>query len=275
MKIKYLGTSAAEGIPALFCECEVCQKARLTGGKNIRSRCQLLVNDDLLIDYPPDSFYHFTLHHVDLSKIHHLLITHIHEDHFYSPDFEYFLRGYSHPKEGIPFTIYGSIDLKNDLEKYVNHPNNQGLRYVEIVPYKTVSIGKYLVTPLCASHGTNHPYIYIISDGQKEFLFCHDSGLLKEEVFTYLKNNKHYFNLVSMDCNNGDSNEVEPIHHMNLTANIETIEKLKQIGAVDANTKVILNHFSHNGWHILHDDIKEKVSKYGFDVSYDGAEFEF
>ena len=29
MKIAYLGTSAAEGIPALFCHCDVCKYARI------------------------------------------------------------------------------------------------------------------------------------------------------------------------------------------------------------------------------------------------------
>ncbi len=28
MKIKYLGTGAAEGIPALFCRCAICNEAR-------------------------------------------------------------------------------------------------------------------------------------------------------------------------------------------------------------------------------------------------------
>ena len=28
MKLTYLGTAAAEGLPALFCNCEFCQKAR-------------------------------------------------------------------------------------------------------------------------------------------------------------------------------------------------------------------------------------------------------
>ena len=27
MKFRYLGTSAGEGIPAVFCECETCKKA--------------------------------------------------------------------------------------------------------------------------------------------------------------------------------------------------------------------------------------------------------
>ena len=58
MKLKYLGTAAAEGMPALFCSCENCEKARRLGGKNIRSRSQTMVNDDLIIDYPPDAYAH-------------------------------------------------------------------------------------------------------------------------------------------------------------------------------------------------------------------------
>lgn len=33
MEIQYLGTAAAEGLPALFCDCETCRKARNIGGE--------------------------------------------------------------------------------------------------------------------------------------------------------------------------------------------------------------------------------------------------
>ena len=59
MKLTFLGTSAAEGFPAIFCNCEYCKEARKLGGKNIRSRSQTLINDDLLIDLPADSYWHF------------------------------------------------------------------------------------------------------------------------------------------------------------------------------------------------------------------------
>ena len=58
MKIQYLGTAAAEGYPALFCECENCTKAKQLGGKNIRSRSQALIDDKLLIDYNADTNLH-------------------------------------------------------------------------------------------------------------------------------------------------------------------------------------------------------------------------
>ena len=40
MKIKYLGTAAAEGIPSPYCTCENCRKAWERRGKDIRSRSQ-------------------------------------------------------------------------------------------------------------------------------------------------------------------------------------------------------------------------------------------
>ena len=54
MEIQYLGTAAAEGLPALFCDCETCRKARNIGGKEVRTRTQSVVDGKILIDFPPD-----------------------------------------------------------------------------------------------------------------------------------------------------------------------------------------------------------------------------
>ncbi len=45
MKIKYLGTAAAERVPAIFCTCEVCSFARKEKGKEIRTQMQTWVDD--------------------------------------------------------------------------------------------------------------------------------------------------------------------------------------------------------------------------------------
>ena len=87
MKFKYLGTAAAEGIPALFCKCERCVVARRTGGKNIRSRTQAIVDGSLIIDWPPDAFMHMAQNGIDYTDIESVIITHIHEDHYYPQDF--------------------------------------------------------------------------------------------------------------------------------------------------------------------------------------------
>ena len=58
MKMTWLGTAAAEGWPALFCRCASCTESKKHGGKSIRSRSQSLVNGDLLIDFPADTYLH-------------------------------------------------------------------------------------------------------------------------------------------------------------------------------------------------------------------------
>ncbi|MDE7296530.1 MAG: hypothetical protein K2N84_04615, partial [Clostridia bacterium] len=80
MKVTFLGTGAAEGIPALFCNCEFCKGARKRG--EIRSRSQVLLDGELSIEFPPDAFYHAAAFHIDLSAIKYLLVTHSHMDHF-------------------------------------------------------------------------------------------------------------------------------------------------------------------------------------------------
>ena len=48
MKVQYLGTGAAEGVPALFCNCAYCRPlreriARGEGGREVRTRAQILL----------------------------------------------------------------------------------------------------------------------------------------------------------------------------------------------------------------------------------------
>ena len=47
MKIHYLGTAAAEGWPAVFCQCDACKAGKEMGGKNIRTRSSVLIDDEL------------------------------------------------------------------------------------------------------------------------------------------------------------------------------------------------------------------------------------
>ena len=82
MKLRYLGTAAAEGIPAMFCACGTCKRALKAGGKNIMTRSQMLINDDLLVDFNNDTYSHFLKMRKTLSDIEYILITHSHTDHF-------------------------------------------------------------------------------------------------------------------------------------------------------------------------------------------------
>ena len=108
MKLTYLGTAAAEGFPAIFCNCEYCQEARRLGGKNIRTRSQALVNDDLLIDFPADTYAHFLQNGIQGDTIGHLLVTHSHSDHLYIKEFLLRNTCYAHDMRAPVLNIYGS-----------------------------------------------------------------------------------------------------------------------------------------------------------------------
>ena len=69
MKFKYLGTAAAEGFPAVFCNCIYCKKARELRGKNIRTRSQAMIDDKILLDFPADTYLHALQFDLDLSKV--------------------------------------------------------------------------------------------------------------------------------------------------------------------------------------------------------------
>ena len=86
MKLHFYGTGASEGFPALFCQCENCARARKLGGKNIRTRASLGVDEELLIDFSQDTYSHCLYGGLDLTKIRHVLITHSHSDHFCPAD---------------------------------------------------------------------------------------------------------------------------------------------------------------------------------------------
>ena len=57
MRIRFLGTGAAEGIPAMGCECAHYNKSKDKGGPLVRQRSVVLfslVGYELLMDTPPD-----------------------------------------------------------------------------------------------------------------------------------------------------------------------------------------------------------------------------
>src|SRR2546423_13651603 len=89
MRIKLLGTGAAEGWPGLFCRCEICRPSRELGGKTLRSRSSALIDGVLKIDLPADTLHHVLTQRLDMTKAETLLFTHGHDDHFAVRELQY------------------------------------------------------------------------------------------------------------------------------------------------------------------------------------------
>ena len=280
MKLQYLGTAAAEGWPALFCDSESCRWARTAGGRNIRSRSQAMLDDRLLIDLPPDTYHHLLTNNIDISFIENLIITHAHEDHWYPWEVMYrssAFANYQHPEDLKPLTVWGTSGIKADMEaKLAMHRLGESdrVRYHEVHPFQSYSIGHYTVTPLPANHDPKSvPVIYQITDGQRTMLYGNDTGIPDESVWDYWAKNPVRFDLISLDCTGITQNGWRD-GHMSLDTNSEVQERLCTLDCVDDKTIVVIHHFSHNGGPI-YDELCDIVADKGWLVSYDGMVVEF
>ena len=283
MKIQYWGTAAAEGVPGIFCNCEVCALARRERGRKIRTRSQLLINDDLLVDFGPDTYAHTLKYDFDLSRLTHVLITHPHEDHLYPDELTNRLPGFTKNPFVETMIIHGSEDALSYIRKVSdNNPSykNQKRMLFDIMkPYESRRIGEYIVTPLPAEHGTATPFVYLIEQGNKSLLVLNDTGRPSYEVYEYLIKRGIVLNAISFDTTYGNENVLvkygKADHHMGLLDNVAVKGFLDMNGVTDKNTICIANHFSHQGVDADYDMMCEHADKYGFIISYDGLEIEF
>jgi len=157
MKLFFLGTASAEGYPAPFCECINCREARKEGGKSLRLRSSLMVDDELLVDFGPDLLSYTLRYDIHFSQIKTLLITHSHYDHLFPNNLNYIL-----PETGTILTK--PLDLKiicsRDVYEKIKYHSE---KYEKDTPWKIMVIKEFetnfshhfKITALPATHMVN------------------------------------------------------------------------------------------------------------------------
>lgn len=281
MELLYLGTAAAEGAPALFCDCEFCRYARKVGGREIRGRSGALLDGKLKLDFGPDSFKQMLDNGIDYTHIHSLLITHTHEDHLALGDISCRRRGFGQLPEGeAPLTLYGNEKLGDMLKPMLC----DRIAYQRVRPFEPYEIEGYSVTPLEAVHcvsnlpGSGYPVVfenraycrgeeamfYLIEKDGASVLYAHDTDEFTPADMEFLAGKK--IGLISLDCTNGSLN-ADYVGHMGARDNLRLRDKLLADGAADSRTVFVANHFSHNGL-VPFEELEALLP--GFVVSYDG-----
>lgn len=269
MKLTYLGTAAAEGFPAIFCNCSYCKEARKLGGRNIRTRSQSLINDDLLIDLPADTYSHFLQNEIEGDKIKYLFITHSHSDHLYPMDLGMRHGVYAHDMRTPVLNIYCSQGAYEKINLMCK--KQEGYQVNLIKPYEKIVVDGYEVIPLPARHFQGDGAVIYIIKGDKTILYAHDTGFLYDEVLDYIEKEKIYFDMISLDCTHVNLPVSDSGGHMGIENNERLVKKLVDIAAVDENTIKYINHFSHNG-NPLHHLLEKQVESMDFKVAYDGLQ---
>jgi len=274
MKLQYLGTAAAEGIPAIFCECETCKRARALGGRNIRTRSQALIDDTLLVDFPADTYLHYLQHAIPLHKIKHCLLTHSHEDHLYANELEMRKKGYAHLSDPSPLTFYSDTDGCRKIGAAIDKYKLTEVVVKQIELFTPFTVGDYTVVALRAAHDdASSPVVFLIEKDGKTVFYSNDTSEYPEESFSYLATLKKPCDLISLDCTEACNHHTYR-GHLTLSRCIALRKELLRIGAADENTEFVLNHFSHNGGNVTYDEFVKIAADADFKVSFDGMVIE-
>ncbi|MBR1675944.1 MAG: MBL fold metallo-hydrolase [Clostridia bacterium] len=274
MKIKFLGTAAYEAFPAIGCSCDTCKRAWQSGGRNLRSRTQALVNDDLLIDFPEDSVWHFMANKIDYDKIKTCLITHSHSDHLSEYTLEALGPSYTKSDRTDKIAFYAARSGYDKIESVVEGTRLKERATADLVtPYVPFSVNGYDVLPIAANHDPRStPINYRIERDGKSIFYGHDTGYPFDRTFDALASLGR-LDLISLDCT-GSFLKGWRDHHLSIDVATEVFDKLKSLGVIDDKTVKVLNHFSHNGL-ATYDDMLEEVKGTDVVISYDGMEIEF
>ena len=277
MKITFLGTAAAEGLPAVFCNCPTCLRAKQKGGKDIRTRSQILIDDDTLFDFPMDTYMHMLVNKLDLSKVKRVLITHAHMDHCYPQEFcmrgEPFARELAEPTVDVfcNSTVRGYFVADTSREMRDNIKDTISLNVLK--PYQTVTSGDMKITALPACHTKGEEcLVYFLQRGGRGALLLNDTGVLGLDVYEYLAGTGAKVNFAALDCTYGAKRH-GPGRHMGLYDIVDQIGLMKKAKLLADDCKIYATHFSHNT-DLDHDGISAEAAKYGIFVAYDGCSVE-
>ena len=277
MRVKILGTAAAEACPAIFCECENCREIRRKGdSRDLRRRASYLIDDDTLVDFGPDAFWQATAFQIDLPGIRRLLFTHPHLDHQNATELMWRHRGYSQCSK--PLKVFGS---RHTLGKLLSRLTAEGeslsfddvlVEPVALCACQPLTDGDLSILPLPADHAPGlQALLYLLTRSGKRLLIGNDTGFFLPEVWKMLAG-KH-IDIALLDCT-GSLRHADWTHgHMGAETVVKAAEQLREMGCADNDTRLVATHFSHNGGSI-HTDLEGFFAPRGIEVAYDGLVLE-
>ncbi len=270
MKLQILGTAAAEAWPAVFCGCNTCRRAREAGGKNLRSRASVQIDDVFKIDLPPDTYCHSVRYNLNLAALKHLFITHSHGDHCDLDEMVYLAPPFAHDLGNAPVRIYANDAVIGAIEK--RHPGDRlPVQLHRVEPFVPVAADHLRFTPIIAQHAPNETALnYVIQSNTATVLYASDTGLYDDTTTQHL--GQYRFDLLIIECTQGCL-DMPSRYHMGFAGVLELRRRLIDMGAARRDTRLIVTHFSHN-MGLLHEEFEQIAGPEGIEVAYDGLTVE-
>lgn len=273
MKLTLLGTAAAEGWPAPFCECRACERARHLGGKDIRSRSGALVDGTLKIDFSADTLMQAQRQGLSLAGLRSLVVTHDHSDHFIPEELRWLGPPFSTTRPSCqPLELWANERvLTRLLRDFADYPPNRSrLDPCVLEPGREVlARSGHRILGLPADHCPDALLLRVIAPGGGVLFYGHDSGSWPEPVFAALRQGPP-IDLVLLDCTNGGAPS-DDRGHMGVAGAGRMVARLRDEGLLARGARCAATHFSHNGG-LCHAELEAALAPHGLLAAHDGME---
>ena len=292
-RLLVLGSAAAEGIPALFCDCRICRAAAEHGGPDVRARTSYNFGGTIQIDFGPDILQAWQTYREALSRMRHILVTHAHEDHLHPEDLLYRGPGFASVPipEGI-VTIHGTGKTYEKIrdgfwlrpeETFDGKLARSRLAFHEFKQFDAFAlpdVGAFVRT-FKADHDIRlDPCILTVTMGGRTVLIGHDTGLFPNETWKALEalRGELSIDIAVLDDTGmlkgvpgAPEGDAWVSNHMSAPSILETLDKLDALGLLAPDCIRAVNHFSHNGGS-THDEMRAFYEPRGIVVCHDGME---
>lgn len=284
MRLLFLGTAAAEGIPALWCGCDCCRKSRELGGRNLRHRCSYCIDADTLVDFGPDTFCRTLDFNIDLSGMKRLIVTHPHSDHLLASELMYrhIPRFCGAAPEG-KMELLSSGEVLREVVRGILDSPGAGCSALDVFGYlrieprplpggEWVSSGDMEILPIPATHAPGlGAMIYVMRRGGRSLLIANDTAFLAEASWTMLAGVK--LDVAVLECTTNFKHPDASGTHMGINTTIRFRDRLREMGCLSPESRIYVTHFSHNGGG-THEELCRFFEPRGISVAYDGLAVE-
>ncbi len=253
MRITFLGTGAAEGIPAINCDCAHCTRARKEDGRLQRERNAILFElpgYTMLVEAPPD--IRALINKYEVHNLHGILATHAAYSHIGGiKEFEYWQSPLDFLAEPALFEVIRKEHWTDRLDSIMFH--------IPYYPGAALYFGQFSLIPFAARR---HLPIFGISIkvGDKRVVYTSSTPNRLTNYALALMEGAH------MLIVNTPTFKPPKDDHITLT---EAVELQQKVGA----ERLVLTHINHHN--LPHDELEAYVRQFpGVMVAYDGMVLE-
>lgn len=255
MRLQFLGTGAAEGIPPLFSRNDETERIRREGGPDLRTRSSFRIGEEYQIDFGPDAFFQSVRCNCDFYDLRHLIITHMHADHIQLE--AVVAKNMPYDTNGEPIILYGSVPGMEWLEKAVAVLTGKadaaalGEKYIlkALEYYERYTVGELILHTVRGNHRAMSETEYAINplielpDG-RTLLYAVDTGYYEDASFEYLTG--HKLDVLVMETTFGSRTDrgEYPAGHLDAHSFLRMLDRMERAGAVSTATKIYATHIN-------------------------------